>query len=126
MRATRPCSRRCTRNAGGGVPAWTAQRSRWVATRELQALGLAAFPTLSSRDIVDDPHLNARGFIERLVHPEVGVRPHTGIPWRFDRRPNGVRRPAPCLGEHTDEVLRELLDLDDARIADLRRGGALD
>ena len=75
---------------------------------------------------MDDPHLNARGFIERLVHPEVGARPHTGIPWRFHRRSNGLRGPAPCLGADTDTVLHEVLGLDTAAIAALRRSGALE
>ena len=104
---------------------WCVTRGRWTITRELQALGLPAFPTLCTRDIVDDPHLNARGFIERLNHPEVGVRPHTGIPWTFDKRPNGVRFPAPCLGADTDAVLRDAAGLDAARIALLRGTGVL-
>jgi crotonobetainyl-CoA:carnitine CoA-transferase CaiB-like acyl-CoA transferase len=108
------------------IAQWTAPRGRWVVTRELQALGIPAFPTLSSRDLVDDPHLNARGFIERLVHPEVGARPHTGIPWRFNRRPNGLRGPAPRLGADTDAVLREVLGLDPEAIAALKRSGALE
>jgi crotonobetainyl-CoA:carnitine CoA-transferase CaiB-like acyl-CoA transferase len=108
------------------IAAWTALRGRWMATRELQALGIPAFPSLSSRDVIDDAHLNARGFIERLAHPEVGARPHTGIPWRFERRPNGLRGPAPCLGADTDAVLREILDLDADAIAALRRSGALE
>jgi crotonobetainyl-CoA:carnitine CoA-transferase CaiB-like acyl-CoA transferase len=108
------------------IGAWTLPRGRWIATRELQALGIPAFPSLSSRDVIDDAHLNARGFIERLVHPEVGARPHTGIPWRFDRRPNGLRGPAPCLGADTEAVLREVLDLDAGAIAALRRSGALE
>lgn len=107
------------------VAAWTTSRGRWMITRDLQALGISAFPTQSTRDIADDPHLNARGFIERQVHPEVGVRPHTGIPWTHDKRPNGVRKPAPCLGADTDAVLREVLGLDDARIAALRESGVL-
>ena len=107
------------------ISGWCATRGRWTITRELQALGLPAFPTLCTRDIVDDPHLNARGFIERLNHPEVGVRPHTGIPWTFDKRPNGVRFPAPCLGADTDAVLRDAAGLDAARIALLRGTGVL-
>ncbi|MCP5181868.1 MAG: CoA transferase [Pseudomonadales bacterium] len=107
------------------IGAWAAERGRWLITRELQALGIPAFPTLSTRDIADDPHLNARGFIERLAHPEVGVRPHAGIPWRFDNRPNGVRQPAPCLGADTEAVLREVLGMPADRIAELRAAGVL-
>ena len=107
------------------ISGWCATRGRWAITRELQALGLPAFPTLSTRDIVDDPHLNARGFIERLTHPEVGMRPHTGIPWIFDKRPNGVRFPAPCLGADTDDVLRDVAGFDAARITSLRAAGVL-
>ena len=107
------------------IAEWAVSRGRWMITRDLQALGIPAFPTQSTRDIADDPHLNARGFIERLVHPEVGVRPHTGIPWTHDQRPNGVRGPAPCLGADTDAVLREVLGLDDGRIRTLRVTGVL-
>jgi crotonobetainyl-CoA:carnitine CoA-transferase CaiB-like acyl-CoA transferase len=108
------------------IERWTANVGRWVVTRDLQALGIPAFPSLSTRDVVDDPHLNARGFIERRLHPEVGVRPHTGIPWRLERRPNGVRGPAPCLGADTDAVLREVLGFDQEQIARLRSAGTLE
>ena len=107
------------------VSAWTSQLDRWYVTGLLQAQGIAAFPSFTAKDIIEDPHLNARGFVERLEHPEVGARAHTGIPWRFAERPNGVRMPAPQLGGHTDEVLRDLLGLSDAEIDDLRERGVL-
>ncbi|MFM8356891.1 MAG: CaiB/BaiF CoA transferase family protein, partial [Gammaproteobacteria bacterium] len=108
------------------ISAWTAERGRWLVTRELQACGIPAFPSLSTRDVVDDPHLNARGFIERLTHPEVGARPHTGIPWRFSARPNGLRAPAPCIGADTDRVLAEVLGYDATHIATLRAASILE
>ncbi len=98
------------------ITEWTTGRDRWELTRVLQAVGVAAFPTLTCRDIVHDEHLNARGFIERLPHPEVGIRAHTGIPWRMRERSNGVTKSSPCLGEDTELVLREMLDLDVADI----------
>ena len=107
------------------VADWTRQRDRWEVTARLQSAGIAAFPTFTCRDIVEDPHLNQRGYIERLTHPEVGARAHTGIPWRLARRPNGVRRPAPCLGADTDELLREVLGCDEAEIAALRAAEVL-
>ena len=91
----------------------------------MQARGIAAFPSFTCKDVVEDPHFNARSFVERLHHPEVGVRAHTGIPWRFITRPNGVRMPAPQLGGHTDEVLQGTLGMDEEEIERLRTDGVL-
>ncbi len=107
------------------VSAWTAGKDRWEVTWLLQAQRVAAFPSFTTEDIVRDPHLNSRGFIERLDHPEVGRRAHVGIPWRHDQRPSGVRAPAPCLGADTDTLLSEVLGYDAARIKKLRDGGVL-
>ena len=104
---------------------WTSRHDRWFVTGLLQARGIATFPSFTCRDVVEDPHFNARGFIERLEHPEVGARAHTGIPWRMAERPNGVRSPAPQLGGHTDEVLQGLLGMDATAVAQLRTDGVL-
>ena len=55
-----------------------------------------------------------------LPHPEVGVRRHIGVPWRMAASDCRVRRPAPCLGADTDQVLREACGCSEAEIADLR------
>ena len=102
------------------ITAWTSTHDRWEITRSLQARGVAAFPSLSSRDLVECPQLNERGFFARLEHAEVGVRTHAGIPWRLAESPNGVRSPAPLLGQHTDEVMRDLLGMSTEEIARLR------
>ena len=107
------------------VSAWTAERDRWRITEQLQEIGVAAFPTLTAKDIVEDPHLNERGVIERLDHPAIGVREHIGIPWRLSRRPNGVRAPAPCLGADTDALLADVLGYGEAQIAELNAAGVL-
>ncbi len=99
---------------------WTSQRDRWEITRILQAAGVAAFPSMNSKDLTDDPHLNERGFFARLPHPEVGVRIHTGIPWLLANAPNGVRAPAPLLGQDTDQVMRDVLGYPDQEIARLK------
>lgn len=105
--------------------AWTATRDRWEVTRRLQAAGVAAFPSLSPRDLAEDPHLEARGFIERLEHARVGVRAHAGIPWRLSEGPNGVRAPAPLLGADTEQVLGELCGYSPEEIARLTEAGVL-
>ena len=81
---------------------------------------MAAFPSMNSHDLDRDPHLTERGFFVRLPHPEVGRQTHTGIPWLLSNAPNGVRAPAPLLGQHTDAVMRDILGYPDAEIARLR------
>jgi benzylsuccinate CoA-transferase BbsF subunit len=96
---------------------WAATRAKWEVTRTLQAVGVAAFPSMTSKDLAEDAHLNERGFFARLSHSEIGVRTHTGIPWLLTQSPNGVRQPAPLLGQHTDQVMREVLGYADQEIA---------
>jgi crotonobetainyl-CoA:carnitine CoA-transferase CaiB-like acyl-CoA transferase len=102
------------------ITAWTKERDKWEVTRLLQAAGVAAFPSMNSKDLTDDPHLNERGFFTKLPHPEVGEKIHTGIPWILMNSPNGVRAPAPLLGQHTDEVMRQVLGYADEQIAKLK------
>ena len=99
---------------------WTLQRDKWEITRTLQTVGVAAFPSMNSKDLTDDPHLNERGFFAKLPHAEIGVRTHTGIPWLLANSPNGVRSAAPLLGEHTDEVMRSVFGYSDDVIAKLK------
>ena len=101
------------------VGAWCRDRDRWAAAEALQAAGVPAFPSVSSADLRADPHLAAREAFHGFEHPEVGVRAHFRVPWRWSRRPNGTGRRAPCLGEHTGEVLRDVLGLEADEIADL-------
>jgi crotonobetainyl-CoA:carnitine CoA-transferase CaiB-like acyl-CoA transferase len=107
------------------LSAWTRERSPEEATALLQAAGVAAFPSMTNEDIAKDPHLNERGFFVDLPHPEVGARHHAGIPWKFSATPCAVERPAPRLGEHTDEVLRDVLGYSADEIERLKADGAL-
>jgi crotonobetainyl-CoA:carnitine CoA-transferase CaiB-like acyl-CoA transferase len=104
---------------------WCAGQDRWEVTGRLQGAGVPAFPSLDTKDVAEDPHLNARGYFGRAPHPEVGVRTHAGKPWRAVGAENGGAAPAPLLGQHTDEVLREVLELSDGEITRLREEGVL-
>jgi crotonobetainyl-CoA:carnitine CoA-transferase CaiB-like acyl-CoA transferase len=88
-------------------------------------VGVGAFPSLNAQELIDDPHLAVRGYFGLAPHPVVGVRAHLGSPWRMSGRPNGPPGPAPLLGQHTDQVLREWLGADQGQIAAWRAAGAL-
>jgi benzylsuccinate CoA-transferase BbsF subunit len=102
------------------LTAWTEQRSKWEVTQTLQSVGVAAFPSMNSKDLAEDPHLNERGFFVRLSHPEVGGHTHTGIPWLLTHSPNEVQAPAPLLGQDTDQVMQDLLGYSEPEIARLK------
>jgi benzylsuccinate CoA-transferase BbsF subunit len=102
------------------VTAWTSTRDKWAVTEQLQAAGVAAYPSLSNKGLTEDPHLLARGYFVDLEHPVVGRRLHAGIPWRMSGTPCAVQSPAPLAGAHTDEVLTSLLGLSAAELDRLR------
>jgi crotonobetainyl-CoA:carnitine CoA-transferase CaiB-like acyl-CoA transferase len=102
------------------VTAWTEVRDRWEITEALQAVGVAAFPSMSNRDLVEDRHLLERDYFVNLEHPAVGRRTHAGIPWSMSGTPCRVRSPAPMPGADTDEVLRTILGLSPPEIERLR------
>lgn len=107
----------------GAVAEWTLSRDKhWVASR-LQSIGIAAAPVNHGKDVAQDPHLNATGFFETITHPEAGPRPYQGLPFRFAVAQLPALDPAPMLGQHTDEILREWGGLDQAAIAELRQQG---
>ncbi|MFL5798667.1 MAG: CaiB/BaiF CoA transferase family protein [Actinomycetota bacterium] len=109
------------------VAVWTRGRTAAAAAAELQSAGVPAAPVEDGRDLVDgDEHLRARGFYVPLRHPAAGEILHEGLAVRLTGTPGGVHRPAPRLGEHTDEVLAELLDMGAPEIEELRAAGVLE
>jgi len=104
---------------------WTKERTKWEVTTTLQAAGVAAFPSMNSKDLSEDPHLNARGFFARLPHAGVEVQTPIGIPWELTTAPNGVRSPAPLIGQDTVYVMKDLLGHTDEEIVQLKAAEVL-
>jgi benzylsuccinate CoA-transferase BbsF subunit len=102
------------------ITAWTAERDRWEVTEILQSAGVAAFPSMSNKDLATNPHLAARGYLVQKEHPEVGKRIHAGIPWQLSATPCEVQAAAPLRGQHTDDVMRDVLGFSEAEIQRLK------
>jgi crotonobetainyl-CoA:carnitine CoA-transferase CaiB-like acyl-CoA transferase len=104
---------------------WTRTRQDAAVVARLQAARIPAAVAMTNKDLAEDEDLRRSGFHVYREHPEVGRRLHLGIPWQMSDTPCRVQRAAPCLGEHTDDVLRRVLGYDEAKIAALRASGVL-
>lgn len=74
--------------------------------------------------VVEDEHLKARGFLVEMEHPRAGRVRATGSPVHMSETPVDRFEPAPLLGQHTDDYLREL-GVDRAALAELREAGVI-
>lgn len=84
---------------------------RWELMAALQAEGVPAAVVETSGDLLDDPHLRARGFWRSLSHPVMGDIVSPGLPFSTSTGQAGPTRAAPLLGEHTWEIAESLLGI---------------
>jgi crotonobetainyl-CoA:carnitine CoA-transferase CaiB-like acyl-CoA transferase len=105
------------------VSAWTRERAQYDCARRLQAAGVPAAPILKNWQLHCDPHLYARGAFLPIEHPDTGVLPYPGFPWRFSATQPRVRCAAPRFAEGNAYVFRTLLQLGDTDVEALYRDG---
>ena len=109
-----------------GIAAWCADADAGALAELLASQGIAAAPVLSAARLPDNPQLRARGFFEAVEHAVVGTHAQPTLPLRLAAHPaSWYARPAPTLGEHTEEILRSVLGLDDDELARLRAAGII-
>jgi formyl-CoA transferase len=107
------------------VAAWIKSLPVLEVSRILEEKGLAYSLIYSIKDIVADPHYEARGTIASVEHPQIGELKMPAVQPRFSGTPPPQIRPAPALGADTDEILRELAGLSAGQIAELRSSGTV-
>ena len=107
------------------LSAWTAGWDR----RELESLlieaGVPASVVQRPTEVCTDPQLAHREFFVTLHQSEVGPIPYDGLMTRFSAKKVQMHKAAPCVGEDTDYVLRELLGLSEEQVSDLAAAGLL-
>ena len=92
------------------VESWTRQRTKVEVMETLGAAGVPCGACQNTGEVLADPHLRARDMIVDVDYPPRGTYQTVGCPIKLADSPVAVERP-PQLGEHSEEVLRELCDV---------------
>ena len=100
--------------------AWTRMQKAPALAAALQAAGVAAAVVRPCGEALACEHLAARDWFTPLTHPDLGEHRYNGFLWRLAGAPLTASRHPPRLGEHSEELLRELLGLTDTEIAVLK------
>jgi crotonobetainyl-CoA:carnitine CoA-transferase CaiB-like acyl-CoA transferase len=90
----------------------------WI--ERLKQAGIPCGRINSVAQALSEPHAAAREMVRNVQHPTAGELKLVGIPFRFSDTPASIRRPPPTLGQHTEQVLRDMLGFSDRRIDELR------
>ena len=104
---------------------WTSTRSAKDLMAALQAVCVPAAILNDVADLMEDPHLVSRGYMQFLSRAFVGEQPHPSAPWRFGDAPIRISSSAPTLGQHNQDILGGLLGLSNGQIASLSRDGII-
>jgi CoA:oxalate CoA-transferase len=108
------------------IAAWSGDKGKEECAQLLLAAGVPAAPVQNSQDLLDCPQVAARDMLVEVEAPAVGSTRVVGNPIKLDGdNVDGAATIIPGLGQHTDEVLRTVIGLDEAELAELRNAGVV-
>jgi benzylsuccinate CoA-transferase BbsF subunit len=90
---------------------WTAGRSAETVTELLQSHGVAAVPVMGAEERLFNSHFRERGLYADIDHPSLGAEPIFNLMWNLSQTPSAIRRHAPLMGEHNQQVFCEMLGM---------------
>ncbi|HWR44716.1 CaiB/BaiF CoA-transferase family protein [Sporomusa sp.] len=90
----------------------------WLAT--LEGEGIPCGPLNTVDKVIEDPQIKAREMIVETVHSVAGAVKMAGVPIKLSLTPGAVEKPAPLLGQHTQEILQDMLGLTSEQIAEMK------
>ncbi len=106
------------------VEEWTKTKTKFEVMEILNPLNVPCGPILSMKDLVEEPSLRQTGTVVEVDHPTRGSYLTVGNPIKLSDSPSEVKR-SPLLGEHTDEILKEVIGYSDEEIAAVHEQGAV-
>jgi benzylsuccinate CoA-transferase BbsF subunit len=101
------------------VEQWTKNYWPEEVMKRMQAAGVPAGIAARGEDLVADPQLNHRGTHVVLEHPEIGPHIYQPPPYRLSKTPPELTMPAPCIGQHNEYILKDVLGMSDEEVAAL-------
>ena len=106
------------------IERWTSTRDKFEVMEILNPLNVPCGPVLSMKELAEEPSLRATGTVVEVDHPERGKYLTVGSPVKLSDSPVVVER-SPLLGEHTEEILTDVLGLDPAEVAAAKADGSI-
>ena len=107
------------------IEQWTLGCQVEDVVEKLQAAGVPAGPVLDSAQVLADPHMIQRGYVQSPDHPIVGPRPMGAFSWTVDGGQPAIPRSAPLFGEHNKKVIQELLQVPGEEFERLMQNGVI-
>ena len=104
---------------------WSSQQDGQVLMKMLQQNGIAAATLNNSDDLIENEHFQSRGYLQWLERAFVGNQPHPSPPWRNGTEAIKIKEPAPTLGQHNTEILKDWLGLNEAELSGLEKRGII-
>lgn len=106
------------------VEEWTQTHDKFEVTRLLNEINVPCGPILDMKDLIEDDSMAKRGAVVEVDHPERGTFKTVGCPIRLSDSPVEVTT-SPLLGEHTEEILKQIVGFADSEIEEARETGAI-
>ncbi len=108
------------------VGEWTLTYTAEEVMTKMQEAGIGCGIVKDIKEVYEDPQLKHRGTFEEIEHPEMGWIPCETSGFLLSKTPGGVSRHPPCLGEHTEYICREILQISNEEFAGMFREGVFD
>ncbi len=106
------------------IEKWTKTKTKFEVMDILNPLNVPCGPILSMKELAEEPSLRESGTVVEVDHPKRGKYLTVGNPIKLSDSPSDVER-SPLLGEHTDDILKDVVGFDAARIAAAKEEGAV-
>ena len=105
------------------IEEWTMQYTTKEVCRMLDAASIPVGPIMTIDELIEDPHLNARNMLVDIPHPKLGTIKYPGNPIKFSETADARFESAPLLGQHNEEILKNVLGKSDEDYRQLKDKG---